>query len=64
MASLRLRVLKEKIQLKGDEDEHEQVDPRSNPTLETYLGLVPLLQILNTRFSEHLEFADSQYFSV
>jgi NCS1 family nucleobase:cation symporter-1 len=33
MASLRLRILKEKIQLKGDEDEHEQVDSWSNRDL-------------------------------
>ncbi|KAL2032241.1 hypothetical protein VTO58DRAFT_105413 [Aureobasidium pullulans] len=33
MRSLRLRQLKEKIQLKGDEDEHEQVDSWSNRDL-------------------------------
>ncbi|THW05324.1 NCS1 nucleoside transporter family protein-like protein [Aureobasidium pullulans] len=33
MGSLRLRQLKEKIQLKGDEDEHEQVDSWSNRDL-------------------------------
>jgi NCS1 family nucleobase:cation symporter-1 len=33
MASLRVWILKEKIQLKGDEDEHEQVDSWSNRDL-------------------------------
>jgi len=33
MGSLRLRQLKEKVQLKGDEDEHEQVDSWSNRDL-------------------------------